>query len=35
MNKEVVKNDKLFKFDDSKRIEQTFILKNSKVVKLL
>ena len=35
MTKNMVKNDKLFKFDDSERIEQTFILKNSKVVKLL
>jgi hypothetical protein len=35
MTKNMVNNDKLFKFDDSKRIEQTFILKNSKVVKLL
>lgn len=35
MKKNMDKNEKLFKFNDSKSIDQTFILKNSKVVKLL
>jgi len=35
MSKNIDKNEKLFKLNDSRSIEQSFILKGSKVVKLL